>query len=138
MLARCVQICLIVPLKGCSRRGVCAASLGNSIAQQPALCEPREPRQPCSHGPAIACLPLSLALQLGRLLARDGGSVERAQARIAAQMPLDAKKRLADIVVENDGSVEQLKAQVGGGGQLRVAASMLSRLWRDADSWPCY
>ncbi|PNW77430.1 hypothetical protein CHLRE_10g436150v5 [Chlamydomonas reinhardtii] len=57
----------------------------------------------------VACSPEQ---QLGRLLARDGGSVERAQARIAAQMPLDAKKRLADIVVENDGSVEQLKAQV--------------------------
>ncbi|GLC64510.1 hypothetical protein PLESTF_000173800 [Pleodorina starrii] len=50
--------------------------------------------------------------QLERLLRRDGGSTERARARIAAQLPMEEKRRLADIVVENDGTLEALQAKV--------------------------
>ncbi|KAG2432962.1 hypothetical protein HXX76_008690 [Chlamydomonas incerta] len=71
----------------------------------------------------VACSPEQ---QVSRLVARDGGSVERAQARIAAQMPLEAKKRLADIVIDNDGSVEQLKPQVR---RLSERLRRGSRIW---------
>ncbi|KAG2448764.1 hypothetical protein HYH02_006118 [Chlamydomonas schloesseri] len=57
----------------------------------------------------VTCTPEQ---QVSRLVGRDGGSMERAQARIAAQMPLEAKRRLADVVIDNDGSLEQLRGQV--------------------------
>ncbi|EFJ53023.1 hypothetical protein VOLCADRAFT_55149 [Volvox carteri f. nagariensis] len=50
--------------------------------------------------------------QMERLLLRDGGSTQRAQARIVAQLPMDEKRRLADIIVENDGTLEDLKEEV--------------------------
>jgi dephospho-CoA kinase len=49
--------------------------------------------------------------QLARLAARDGLSVADAEARIAAQLPLDDKARRADFVVVNDGTVEALAAK---------------------------
>jgi dephospho-CoA kinase len=49
--------------------------------------------------------------QLARLAARDGLSVADAEARIAAQLPLDEKARRADFVVVNDGTVEALGAK---------------------------
>jgi dephospho-CoA kinase len=52
------------------------------------------------------------ALQRARLMARDGLSEVEAQARIAAQAPLDAKRAVANWVVDNEGSREQTRAQV--------------------------
>jgi dephospho-CoA kinase len=43
---------------------------------------------------------------------RDGCSAADAQARIAAQMPLEKKVQLADVVLNNDSSLEQLHEQV--------------------------
>ncbi|PSC73736.1 dephospho-kinase [Micractinium conductrix] len=57
----------------------------------------------------VACSP---ATQLRRVRARDGLSAEAAAARVAAQMPLEAKHRLSDVVLENDGGVAELAAQV--------------------------
>jgi dephospho-CoA kinase len=34
------------------------------------------------------------------------------RARIAAQLPLDARARLADVVLDNAGTLEELEAQV--------------------------
>jgi dephospho-CoA kinase len=51
-------------------------------------------------------------LQRARLMARDGLSPAEAQARIAAQAPLDAKRAVATWVVDNQGSREQTRAQV--------------------------
>jgi dephospho-CoA kinase len=45
---------------------------------------------------------------------RDGSSEADARARMAAQMPLEAKARLADVVLDNNGSLEALERQVGG------------------------
>jgi len=63
-------------------------------------------------------------LQRERLMARDGLPLAEAQARIAAQAPLDAKRAVATWVVDNAGSREQTQSQVaaiwralrGGGG----------------------
>jgi dephospho-CoA kinase len=48
------------------------------------------------------------ALQLARLVARDGLSPEAAEARLAAQLPLDEKAARADVVVANAGTVDAL------------------------------
>jgi dephospho-CoA kinase len=50
--------------------------------------------------------------QLRRLQERDGLSVEDARQRIAAQMPLDAKRARADVVIDNSGSREKTRRQV--------------------------
>jgi dephospho-CoA kinase len=51
-------------------------------------------------------------LQRARLMARDGLSEAEAQARIAAQAPLETKRALATWVVDNAGSREQTREQV--------------------------
>ncbi|PNH09587.1 Dephospho-CoA kinase domain-containing protein, partial [Tetrabaena socialis] len=71
----------------------------------------------------VAC---SQGTQLSRLVHRDGGSTERAVARINSQMPLDAKRRLADVVIENEGGLEQLRDQV---------RQLAARLRRGARAW---
>jgi dephospho-CoA kinase len=50
--------------------------------------------------------------QLQRIRQRDGLSVEAARQRIAAQMPLDAKRARADHVVDNSVSLEDTRRQV--------------------------
>ncbi|MCA9510026.1 MAG: dephospho-CoA kinase [Myxococcota bacterium] len=50
--------------------------------------------------------------QVERTMARDACTRAEAQARIAAQMPIDEKKALADHVIDNAGSVEATRAQV--------------------------
>jgi dephospho-CoA kinase len=47
-------------------------------------------------------------VQLARLARRDGLSREEAEARLAAQLPLDEKLARADVVVENAGDREPL------------------------------
>ena len=47
------------------------------------------------------------ALQLGRLMARNGLRSEEALARIAAQLPLPEKVAQADYVIDNSGTLEQ-------------------------------
>lgn len=51
-------------------------------------------------------------LQLRRLMERSGLSEVEAQARIAAQMPIDQKRELATWVVDNSGTEEQTRTQV--------------------------
>jgi dephospho-CoA kinase len=62
------------------------------------------------------------AVQLSRLEARDGLGRAAAEARLAAQMPIDEKAARADVVIVNDGQPEalvekarQLLAAVAGG-----------------------
>jgi dephospho-CoA kinase len=52
------------------------------------------------------------AVQLARLQARDGITVDQARARIGAQMPVDEKRKHATWVIENGGTLEQTQAQV--------------------------
>ncbi|MHB8872970.1 MAG: dephospho-CoA kinase [Myxococcaceae bacterium] len=51
-------------------------------------------------------------VQLERLLAR-GATPEEAQARVAAQLPLEAKARHATWIIDNSGDLEHTRAQVG-------------------------
>ena len=51
-------------------------------------------------------------VQLDRLVRLRGMSPEAAQARIAAQAPLEEKVAVADYVIRNDGSLEHLDQQV--------------------------
>jgi dephospho-CoA kinase len=50
--------------------------------------------------------------QEGRLRRRDGLGEEEARQRIAAQMPLDAKRDRADLVIDNSGTLEATRRQV--------------------------
>lgn len=51
------------------------------------------------------------AVQLARLMAREGNEEEEARARIAAQMPLDEKRVRADVILDNSGTPDELAAQ---------------------------
>jgi dephospho-CoA kinase len=53
------------------------------------------------------------AAALARILARDQLSRAEAEARVATQLPIDAKAARADVVVLNEGTVEQLQAKAG-------------------------
>lgn len=50
--------------------------------------------------------------QLARAMDRDGATRERVQARMAAQLPLEAKRREATHVVDNSGSLADTERQV--------------------------
>ena len=52
------------------------------------------------------------AIQLQRLIRRDGLSRETAESRIAAQMPQDEKKTFADFLIDTSGDRSQTRAQV--------------------------
>ena len=51
-------------------------------------------------------------VQLGRVMLRDGLSLDEARRRLAAQVPLREKLVRADWVIDNGGSVEATRAQV--------------------------
>lgn len=57
---------------------------------------------------AVAVVWSPRAVQRARLRARDGLSEAEAEARLAAQIPIDEKAALADFVVANDGDPEAL------------------------------
>lgn len=50
--------------------------------------------------------------QIARLQKRDGFTYEEAQARLAAQMPIEEKAALADDVIKNAGSLGELELSV--------------------------
>jgi dephospho-CoA kinase len=50
--------------------------------------------------------------QIERLMASKGLSREEAQARVAAQMPVEDKRRRADYLIDSSGSLENTRAQV--------------------------
>ncbi len=57
----------------------------------------------------VTCDP---ALQISRLIHRDGLSETEAKARIASQMPIEEKLKLADYVIDTSGTLKQTHAQV--------------------------
>jgi dephospho-CoA kinase len=87
-------------------------------------------RQPHPPAVAVAVIPLlyetgaqtevdvvvvvsaSAAEQVRRLMVRDGLSREEAQARVAAQMPIEEKARRADFVIDASGRLEETAQQV--------------------------
>ncbi len=52
------------------------------------------------------------SLQLDRLMRRDGLSRDAADARLAAQLPIEEKLSVADTVIDNSGSLEHTRRQV--------------------------
>lgn len=58
--------------------------------------------------------------QLKRLVERDGLITEQAEARLAAQMPLDEKVKYADSVIDNTGDLNDTRRQV-------------EKLWREVE-----
>lgn len=61
---------------------------------------------------ALVVVAIPPETQLTRLIARDGLSTEAANARLAAQAPLEAKLAAADYVIRNDAGLPELRAQV--------------------------
>lgn len=57
----------------------------------------------------VSCDP---AVQVERLMARDGVSREEAELTLATQLPLAAKEAVATAVIRNDGSLSELEAAV--------------------------
>jgi dephospho-CoA kinase len=55
---------------------------------------------------------VSEKLQLQRLMERDKLTLEAAELRLQAQMPIDDKKLLADIVIDNSGSLADTEKQI--------------------------
>lgn len=52
------------------------------------------------------------AIQIRRLMARDGINEEQARLRIQAQLPIEDKKARADIVIDNSGTLENTRKQI--------------------------
>jgi dephospho-CoA kinase len=51
-------------------------------------------------------------VQLQRLKERDGLTPQQAEARLAAQLPIETKRQRADIVIDNSGTMVQTERQV--------------------------
>jgi dephospho-CoA kinase len=56
----------------------------------------------------VACDP---ALQVSRLMSRDGLTEKEARARIESQMPIEEKRKFADYVIETSGTLKQTRDQ---------------------------
>ena len=60
----------------------------------------------------ICCVRSAWATQVARMMATRGYTREEAEARLAAQMPVEEKAAKSHYVIENNGSAEELKAEV--------------------------
>lgn len=61
---------------------------------------------------ALIVVATSPETQLQRVTVRDGMTLSAAQARLAAQTPLQAKLAVADYVIQNDAGLDELEGQV--------------------------
>lgn len=59
----------------------------------------------------ICCVASSRETQIERMIATRGMSRAEAEARLAAQLPVEEKARRSHYVIRNDGTAEELKAQ---------------------------
>ena len=60
----------------------------------------------------ICCVRSARAAQVGRMMETRGYTREEAEARLAAQMPVEEKAAKSHYVIENNGSAEELKSEV--------------------------
>ena len=60
----------------------------------------------------ICCVRSERDLQISRMMTTRGYTREEAEARLAAQMPVEEKAAKSHYVINNNGSVEELKAEV--------------------------
>jgi dephospho-CoA kinase len=78
---------------------------------------------------AVVVVAVDEALQLKRLMARDGLDKQAARSRMDSQMPLSLKVARADYVIDNNGSLEDARRQV---------KALMARLSRGAtEGDPC-
>jgi len=84
------------------------------VADIPLLLEGGDPRERPGALPfdVIALVYAPEAVQLERIMERDGLSRESAQRRIRAQRPIEEKRALADEIIENAGAWEDTARQV--------------------------
>lgn len=59
----------------------------------------------------ICCIASSRDNQISRMMTKRGYSREEAEARLAAQMPVEEKAAKSHYVIRNDGSAEELRQQ---------------------------
>ena len=59
----------------------------------------------------ICCVASAREIQIERMMATRGMTRAEAEARLAAQMPVEEKAKLSHYVIRNDGTAEELKAQ---------------------------
>lgn len=79
----------------------------------PLLFETRRPGSPSAYPlDCSAVVYAPEAVQLERVIARDGLSHSEAMARIQSQMPIEEKRQMADVVIDNSGSWEATETQV--------------------------
>ena len=78
------------------------------VVDVPLLVESGEPHR---YGPLVLawCPP---ALQLRRIMARDGLKEAEARARLDSQLPIDDKRAHADHIIDTSGSFEETRRQV--------------------------
>ena len=60
----------------------------------------------------ICCVRSARTTQVARMMETRGYTREEAEARLAAQMPVEEKAKKSHYVIENNGSVEELKSKV--------------------------
>ena len=60
----------------------------------------------------ICCVRSARAMQVARMMETRGYSREEAEARLAAQLPVEEKAAKSHYVIENNGSAEELKFEV--------------------------
>ena len=60
----------------------------------------------------ICCVRSARATQVARMMETRGYSREEAEARLAAQMPVEEKAAKSHYVIDNNGSAEELKSEV--------------------------
>lgn len=61
---------------------------------------------------ALLVVSTSVETQVERLMRERGLSEAATGARIAAQLPLEAKAEVADVIIDNEGTIEELESQV--------------------------
>jgi len=61
----------------------------------------------------IICVSSPRSMQIERMVSLRGYTEEQAEARLAAQLPVEEKAARSDYVIVNDGTVEKLKAETG-------------------------
>ena len=96
-----------VMLSWCGPRGVSATAGSPRVAVVPLLFESGWDVD----FDFVACVSASRETQVRRMMERRGMSREAAEARIAAQMPMEEKEMRSDYVIRNDGTEEELKRE---------------------------
>lgn len=78
---------------------------------------------------ALVVVSADESVQRLRLVARDGFTVDEANARIASQLPVSRKVEVADFVITNNGNLEHTREQVA-----EVHGSLVARFAAEPES----